>query len=173
MNEPLNRPIDEVFAIESSENISQFLEELDQLFVSLIQDQASFKQLADFMVKEAQQNLPEIQQIQLAIAAQERLLKSNQRSFYMPTLAFGANYDYPIATVNPGAPLPIPGVEINNNPTWNAAFNVSIPLFAGGAIKLEKQKTEVGLYQLQAQQKDVNNLLDLQFRANWEKVNAS
>ena len=47
LNETLNRPIDEVFAIESSENISQFLEELDQLFVSLIQDQASFKQLAD------------------------------------------------------------------------------------------------------------------------------
>ncbi|MBV6429817.1 MAG: hypothetical protein KIPDCIKN_04392 [Haliscomenobacter sp.] len=173
LNETLNRPIDEVFAIESSENISQFLEELDQLFVSLIQDQASFKQLADFMVKEAQQNLPEIQQIQLAIAAQERLLKSNQRSFYMPTLAFGANYDYPIATVNPGAPLPIPGVEINNNPTWNAAFNVSIPLFAGGSRKFEKQKTEVGLYQLQAQQKDVNNLLELQVRANMELVNAS
>lgn len=173
LNETLNRPIDEVFAIESSENISQFLEQLDQLFVSLIQDQASFKQLADFMVKEAQQNLPEIQQIQLAIAAQERLLKSNQRSFYMPTLAFGANYDYPIATVNPGAPLPIPGVEINNNPTWNAAFNVSIPLFAGGSRKFEKQKTEVGLYQLQAQQKDVNNLLELQVRANMELVNAS
>lgn len=173
LNETLNRPIDEVFAIESSENISQFLEELDQLFVSLIQDQASFKQLADFMVKEAQQNLPEIQQIQLAIAAKERLLKSNKRSFYMPTLAFGANYDYPIATVNPGAPLPIPGVEINNNPTWNAAFNVSIPLFAGGSRKFEKQKTEVGLYQLQAQQKDVNNLLELQVRANMELVNAS
>ncbi|MDX2245159.1 MAG: TolC family protein [Bacteroidia bacterium] len=173
LNETLNRPIDEVFAIESSESISQFIEELDQIFVSLIQDQASFNQLTDFMVNEAQQNLPEIQQIQLAIAAQERLLKSNKRSFYLPTIAFGANYDYPISTVNPGAPLPIPGVEISINPTWNAAFNVSIPLFSGGSRKFEKQKTEVGLYQLQDQQKDVNNLLELQVRANMEKVNAS
>lgn len=173
LNETLNRPIGEVFVIESSESISQFIEELDQIFVSLIQDQASFDQLADFMVNEAQQNLPEIQQIQLAIAAQERLLKSNKRSFYLPTIAFGAAYDYPIKTVNPGDPLPIPGVEINNNPTWNAAFNVSIPLFAGGSRKFEKQKTEVGLYQLQDQQKDVNNLLELQVRANMEQVNAS
>lgn len=173
LNETLNRPIDEVFAIESSESISLFIEELDQIFVSLIQDQASFEQLTDFMVHEAQQNLPEIQQIQLAIAAQERLLKSNKRSFYLPTIAFGANYDYPIETVNPGAPLPIPGVEINNLPTWNAAFNVSMPLFAGGSRKFEKQKTEVGLYQLQDQQKEVNNLLELQVRANMELINAS
>lgn len=173
LNETLNRPIDEVFAIESSENISLFIEELDQLFVSLIQDQASFYQLSDFMVHESQQNLPELQQIQLAIAAQERLLKSNKRSFYLPTVAFGANYEYPLATVNPGEPLPIPGVEININPTWNAAFNVSIPLFSGGSRKFEKQKTEVGLYQLQDQQKDVKNLLELQVRANMELVNAS
>lgn len=173
LNETLNRPIDEVFAIKSSESISQFIEELDQIFVSLIQDQASFKQLADFMVSEAQQNLPEIQQINLAIAAQERLLKSNKRSFYLPTIAFGANYEYPIETVNPGEPLPIPGVEINIRPSWNAAFNVSIPLFAGASRRFEKQKTEVGLHQLQDQQKDVNNLLELQVRANMEKVNAS
>lgn len=173
LNETLNRPIDEVFAIESSESIGQFIEELDQIFISLIQDQLSFKKFADFMVNEAQQNLPEIQQIQLAIAAQERLLKSNKRSFYLPTVGFGATYDYPIATVNPGDPLPIPGVEINNNPTWNAAFKVSMPLFAGGSRKFEKQKTEVGLYQLQDQQKEVNNLLELQVRANMELVNAS
>lgn len=173
LNETLNRPIDEEFAIGSSENINQFLEELDQIFVSLIQDQASFDQLADFMVNEARQNLPEIQQIQLAIDAQERLLKSNKRSFYLPTIAFGASYDYPIETVNPGDPLPIPGIEINNNPTWNAAFNVSIPLFAGGSRKFEMQRTEVGLYQLQDQQRDVNNLLELQVRANMELVNAS
>ena len=173
LNETLNRPIDEVFVIESSESINQFIEELDQIFVNLIQDQASFNQFANFMVNEARQNLPEIQQIQLAISAQERLLKSNKRSFYLPTIAFGAGYDYPIKTVNPGDPIPIPGIEINNLPSWNAAFNVSIPLFAGGSRKFEKEKTMVGLHQLQDQRSDVNNLLELQVRANMEQVNAS
>ncbi len=173
LNETLNRPIDEVFVIDSSESISQFVKELDQILGGLIQDQLSFNQLADFMVNEARQNLPEIQQIQLAIAAQERLLKSNRRSFYLPTIAFGAAYDYPIETVNPGDPLPIPGVEINNNPTWNAAFNISIPLFAGGSRKFEKEKTKVGLYQLQDQQNDINNILELQVRANMELVKAT
>ncbi len=173
LNESLNRPIDEIFAIEGTENINQFIAQLDQIFVALIEDQATLNQLADFMVSEALKNLPEIQQIQLAIAAQERLLKSNRRAFYLPTVAFGANYEYPISIVNPGAPLPIPGLEIDINPTWNAAFNVSIPLFAGGSRKFQKEKTAVGLYQLHDQQKDVNNLLELQVRANMELVNAS
>ncbi|SEI79257.1 Outer membrane protein TolC [Cyclobacterium xiamenense] len=173
LNETLNRPIGDVFSVESSENISQYIEEVTPVFLTLIQDQASFNQFVDFLVNEAQQNLPELQQIQLAIAAQERLLKSNRRSFYMPTLALGAGYDYPIKTVNPGDPLPLPGVEINNLPTWNAGVNVSIPLFAGGSRKYEKQKTKVSLYQLKDQQSDVNNLLELQVRANMEQVNAS
>ncbi len=173
LNESLNRPIGEVFTIEAAESINQFIDDLDEIFLTLMQDQSSFNQFADFMVQEAQQNLPELQQIELAIAAQERLLISNKRAFYMPTMAFGAAYDYPIETVNPGDPLPIPGVEINNNPTWNAGFNVSIPLLAGGSRKFQKDKAKVSLYQLQYQQKDVNNMLEVQVRANMEKVNAS
>ena len=173
LNETLNRPIGEVFTIESSENINQLIGGLGQIFTNLIEDQATLNQLADFMVSEALQNLPEIQQIELALAAQERLLKSNRRSFYLPTIAFGASYDYPVKVVNPGDPLPVPGFEVNNDPTWNAAFNASIPLFTGGARKFEKERTEVGLYQLQDQKKEVKNLLELQVRANMELVNAS
>jgi outer membrane protein TolC len=173
LNECLNRPIGEIFAIESSESISQFLQELDKIFLSLISDQSSFEQFTDFMVQEAKKNLPELQQIQLTLAAQERLLKSNMRAFYIPTIAFGAGYNYPIKTINPGEPPPIPGIEIGILPTWNAAFNVSMPLFTGGSRKFEKDKTQVRMYQIQDQQNEVNNLLEVQVRANMEKVNAS
>ncbi|MBX2877925.1 MAG: TolC family protein [Saprospiraceae bacterium] len=173
LNETLNRPINEVFTIQESGQLEQIIKDLDEVFLDLIQDQSTMNQLADFMVTEALQNLPEIQQIQLAIRAQERLLKSNKRSFYLPTLAFGASYEYPVRIVNPGEPLPIPGLEVNNNPTWNAAFKLSLPLVAGGSRKFQKEKTQVGLYQLQDQQKDVSNLLELQVRANLELVTAS
>ncbi len=173
LNESLNRPIDEEFAIEGTENINQFIAQLDKTFVNLIQDQTALDQLADFMVSEALQNLPEVEQIELAIAAQERLLKSNKRAFYLPTVAFGANYEYPVAIVNPGESPAIPGLDIMNNPTWNAAFNIAIPLFAGGSRKFQQERTQVGLYQLQDQQNEVNNLLELQVRANMQVVNAS
>ena len=171
LNESLNRPIDEEFAIEESDEMDQLIAQMDEAFINLIQDQTALDALADFMVNESMQNLPEVAQIELAIAAQERLLKSNRRSFYLPTVAFGATYDYPLAVVNPGDP--IPGLEVEAAPSWNAAFNLSFPLFAGTSRKFEKEKTEVGLYQLQDQKKDVKNLLELQVRANLERVNAS
>ena len=173
LNETLNRPIGEVFTIEESENINQLIEGLDELFVNLIQDQIALNHLSDFMVNEALQNLPEIQQIELAVAAQERLLKSNRRSFYLPTIAVGAGYDWNVATINPSDPPTIPGFEVNNAPSWNVGITASIPLFAGGARKYQKEKTEVGLYQLQDQRNDVRNLLELQVRANVELVSAS
>ena len=173
LNETLNRPIGEVFMIEESEKINQLVEQLDESFIRLIEDQTALNHLSDFMVNEALQNLPEIQQIELAIAAQERLLKSNQRSFYLPTIAVGSGYDLNVATINRSAPPPIPGFEVNNEPSWNAAITASIPIFTGGARKYEKEKTEVGLYQLQDQRNDVRNMLELQVRANVELVNAS
>ena len=85
----------------------------------------------------------------MAIKAHKRLLQSNKRAFYTPTIAAVADYDYPITIVNPGEPLPIPGIEINPNPKWNAAVVVQIPIFSGGSRKHQAQKTEIGLYQLQ------------------------
>ena len=173
LNETLNRPIGEVFAIEDSDDIDQLLKAMGQVFSVLVQDQAALQQLSDFMAQEALQNLPEIKQIELAIAAQERILKSNRRAFYLPTVSFGASYNYPVEIVNPGEPPPIPDFEANVNPTWNAAFNVSVPIFAVASRKYQSQQTAVGLYQLQDEQKDLSNLLEVQVRANLELVNAS
>jgi len=173
LNETLNHPISEPFTIEESENIHELIEELDELLVDQIQDQTALDHLSDFMVNQSLQNLPEIQQIELAIDAQERLMKSNRRSFYLPTIAVGAGYDLNVATINPSNPPSIPGFEINNEPSWNAAISASIPIFSGGARKYEKEKTEVGLYQLQDQRSELKNVLELQVRANVELVNAS
>ncbi len=173
LNETLNRPIKEAFALDDAGGIDQFIEELDEILIRLIEDQAIFNRFADFMVSEAKQNLPELEQIKLAIGAQERLLKSNKRAMYIPTVAFGANYDYPIETINRGEPLPIPGIDIDVLPGWNAAFNVAFPIFTGGARKYEKDKAIVGLNQLRDQEQDLNNVLELQVRANMAKVTAS
>jgi len=172
LNETLNRPINEVFSIESSEDINQLITSLNEVFINLIQNQSTLNQLSDFMVYEAFQNLPELEQVELALAAQKRLLRSNGRAFYTPTLSFGGSYEYPIEVVNPGEAPAIPGLEIEVNPTWNAAFNLSIPVFAGGSRKYQREKTLVEFRQLEDQKRDMKNLLELQVRANMETVNA-
>ncbi len=173
LNESLNRPIGESFAISDDESINSLIEELDDIFSELIPNEAVLNLFADFMVREAFENLPEVKQIDLAIAAQERLLKSNKRAFYIPTIGVGAQYNYPIETVNPGEPPPIPGFETEINPNWNVGVNVSYPIFNGLARKQQKEQTKIGLLQLQDNKKEVNNLLELQVRANVQTVSAS
>jgi outer membrane protein TolC len=173
LNQTLNRPINEDFKLEQAENNDILSELFDYRFVSNIENPGSFKVFADFIVEKALKNLPEYQQMELALLAQERLLKSNSRTLFTPTIALGANYDYPISTVNPGEPLPIPGVDFSIEPTWNAAIVASIPIFNGGSRKNQIQKAKIELYQLQDQRQDLRNKLELQVRSNLEKVQTS
>ena len=176
LNQILNRSVKEDFIIADDDFTKNIAAIFDERFLELISNQSDFRQFADFMVLEAMKNLPEIQQIDLAIKSQERLLQSNKRAFYMPTIAAVADYNYPISVVNAGEPLSIPGViELSPDPfpSWNAAIVVQIPIFSGGSRKHQAQKTEIGLYQLQDQQADVRNKLELQIRANMERLNMS
>ena len=176
LNQILNRSVKEDFIIADDDFTNNMAAVFDERFLELISNQNDFQQFADFMVSEAMKNLPEIQQINLAIKAQERLLQSNKRAFYTPTIAAVADYNYPISVVNAGEPLSIPGIiELNPDPfpSWNAAVVVQIPIFSGGSRKHQAQKTEIGLYQLQDQQSDIRNKLELQIRANMERMNMS
>jgi outer membrane protein TolC len=170
LNQTLNRPVNEKFMIEQMSSDDSLVRMFDQRFVHLIDNPGMVETLSDFLVREALINLPENKQIELALQAQERFLKSNKRAHYIPTIALAANYDYPISTVNPDEPLPIPGMDISPEPTWNVAFVASIPIFTGGYNHNQKQKSQIELSQLQDQQKDIQNKLELQVRANLENV---
>lgn len=173
LNQTLNRPVNEEFVLEESENSEALSHLFDLRFISHIENPGSFKVLADFLVEKALINLPENQQMELALQAQERLLKSHSRSLYTPTIAVGANYEYPISTVNPGEPLPIPGVDINLEQAWNVAVVASIPIFNGGSRKNQIQKSKIELTQLQDQYQDLRNKLELQVRTNLENAQTS
>jgi outer membrane protein len=173
LNQILNRPIDEEFT--TQDETSGYLSHIfERQFISLIDNPGTVQILADFLVAEAFKKLPEIQQIELTLQAQERMLKSLSRAYYIPTIAVAANYDYPLSTVNPGEPLAIPGVEPTTiEPTWNVAVVASFPVFTGLSKKYQKQKSEVELYQLQDQYEDLKNKLEQLIRTNLENVQTS
>jgi outer membrane protein len=60
----------------------------DPRLFALITNPGDVEVFADFLVQEAFRNSPELQQVNLAQAAQERSLLSQQRAFYLPTVAF-------------------------------------------------------------------------------------
>ncbi len=172
LNQILNRPVDETISTEDTYTNESLTQLFDPRMASLIENPATLDLFADFLVNEAMNKLPELQQLELALKAQERLVKSEKRAHYVPTVAVGANYENPILVVNPGEQLPIPGIDISPNPSWNAFVVASFPIFdASSGVNYKKSKIE--MHQMQNHQVDVRNKLEMQIRANLDKMQTS
>ena len=126
--------------------------------------------------------MPELKQIELAIAAQDRLRKSQQRAFYLPSLGLSGTWDQVILRegVPESEPLEIPGVgEFSfgsgpiTNPTWNLAVGLEFPLFQGMRRQRQLDQTRIAIAQLEDQQQQLRQQLELRLRSSIETVGAS
>ena len=169
LNALLNRPIKEEFQLGDVNLSDSILLVMDSRLFPLINNPGDIEIFADFLVEEAFRNLPEIKQIEASMAAQERSFLSQQRAFYLPTVALSAQYDYPID--NSGYPEGV--VPFDVKPTYNAAVSLQLPIFQGNSRRREKEQTQIGVFQLQDQLANLRNNLELQVRSNMETAGAS
>jgi outer membrane protein len=150
---------------------------LDQRVFTYLSHPGQIDALADFMVAEGKRNLPELEQIELSLQAQERLLQSRSRAFYVPTLGLNAQSGYNIyqggyeATTPPQfeglLPEPITGV------TWSVGVGLNLPLFQGGSRSAQKQQATVDLARLRDRRQDLQNQLELRIRSSLATAGAS
>ncbi len=169
INQILNRPIKEEFKIENLGLSDTLLMVLDQRLINFINNPGDVEKFADFLVQEAFENLPEIKQIEAAIKSQERSILSQDRAFYLPTVAVSGQYDIPIA--NWGFPENVQKAENKN--TWNLGLAVQMPIFQGNSRKHRLEQAKISLLQVEEQMTDLRNKLELQIRANMETAVAS
>jgi len=175
LNLLLNRPVDEDFQLTGID--------MDRMEEGLfnggmnewIGSPGEVEAFSEFMYEEAKKNLPELRQMEAAVAMQQRMFKSSKIAYFTPTIAFGASYDHPLAVVNPGEPISIPGIEFgsSSSPSWNAAVVASIPVFTGTYRKKQKQKSHLLLQKTELIQSDVQSKLELQVRASVESTISS
>lgn len=169
LNSLLNRPINEPFKLDDISMQDSVLLVMDKRLFPLINNPGDLELFSNFLVEESFQNLPELRQVQLAIAAQERSLKSQKRAYYLPSVGLSAEYSYPIDNFS----FPENVMKMENNPTFSSAVSVQIPIFQGNSRRIEQQQTEVGIMQLEDQVGDLKNKLELQVRANLQRAGAS
>lgn len=169
LNNLLNRPIKEVFELADAAVSDSILLVTDARFFTLITNPRDVELFADFLVQEAFKNSPELQQLNLVQAAQERSLLSQRRAFYLPTVAFSAEYNVPIEQYQVAESM-IP-TEIGN--TWNAAIGVQLPIFQGNIRKNQVAQKQVEIWQIDDQTMSLRNNLELQVRSNMETAGAS
>ncbi len=169
LNNLLNRPIKEEFQLADAAVSDSILLVTDPRLFALINNPGDVETFADFLVQEAFRNLPELKQLEVALAAQERSLLSQNRAFYLPTVALSAEYNVPIGQYS----FPETVMPIEQTNTWNAAIAVQVPIFQGNSRRFQQEQTRVGIFQLQDQITNLRNILELQVRANMETAGAS
>lgn len=177
LNQLLNRPLEEAFTIEETQLEDELVMLNDERLLSNLADRGRFQAFAQYLETEAMNNLPELGQIKMAIAANDRLLLSQERAFYTPSVFLSSQADYNLASYSSADPRDIPDLggffPETNKVGWNVAVGMQLPIFQGGRRKAEIEKTAVQSLQLQNQETDLRNQLRLRLRASLENARTS
>ncbi len=182
LNEILNRPLDEQFIAEDLAADNEFITGQGGL-ESTISNARTWRYFKDFMVDEALERSPELKQLDQYIAVQERLLKMNLRSRYLPTLGIQTQGDYFLSRRGSGTepmdPIEIPGMEpivIGTAPKstqWNLGISASLPIFQGGYKEAEIRQSRIDLDILADQRNDLVNKIIQRSLTRFEFIGAS
>ena len=153
LNQVLNRPLDEQFLTPEANLEGRALLE-ETLATGYLANIDQMAVLSDFLVDEAMRLAPEIQSLDAAIAAQERLLASTRQAFYLPTVALQGNVSTHVlqegAGASASAPPGLPSNDVTNYP-WNAGLSITLPLFQGSSRFARREQTSATLTRLQLQ----------------------
>jgi len=88
---------------------------------------AGFGMIRTMLVAEAMVHSPELREIQEQITAQQRVLASARRSFWMPTFSLNGRFDRVVDEGGDGS-----GLRLDDDDQWTVGFEAGIPLFEGG-----------------------------------------
>ena len=169
LNQVLNRPLDEPFSTPEASLAGRDLLE-SNLATAYLVDLNRAVPLADFLVQAALGFSADIQSLDAAVSAQERLLTSTRQAFYMPTVALQANVASNVLRDGAGT-APPPGLPVGGMPDypWTVGLSVSLPLYQGNARSARRDRAAALLAQLRlqrqlaARQIEQNVRIQLQF----------
>lgn len=169
LNQLLNRPIAEEFQMEEVSLADQMLLVTDSRIFNLINNYGDLADFSDFLVKEAIVRLPELKQFDYSIAAQQRLQRSRERAFYLPSVAISGSIDQTLKRFDVVGDFP----PATNKPQWSVGLGVQYPIAQGGKRRINVEQSKLNILQLRDQRSNVQNQLELRLRAAMETAGAS
>ena len=172
LNQVLNRPIDEQFLTDEVDLTDERFMINNQAIINYVSNPRQFYQFADFMVSRAMQFSPDLIQFDHNIDAQERNVKLNRRTRYVPNFALGGSYNYQFFRAGEGADVP-PIVGTRNDWNWNLQVGASLPIYQGGNRDARVQQSRYVLEQSLIQRLNVERQIEQQVRSELENIRAS
>ncbi len=138
----------------------------------------SFNVFIDFMVNEGLNQSPEIRNIDSQIAAQDRILKSTKRAFWLPSFSFLGAITQRFASGGAGSDVTIPPdfplqLETVDDTEWTVLLQARFPLFRGGAKIADYRQARETVSQLKFERDSTAEKVEENIRSALNNAGAS
>jgi outer membrane protein len=178
VNRLLNRPQGEDFETVEVGVDDPSLIVSDPRVYPYIDNPGSFRIFIDFMVDEGLNQSPEIKNIDSQIAAQERILKSTKRAFWLPSVSFAGEITNFFADGGAGSDVKIPEdfpipLQRVDDTQWTILLQATFPLFRGGAKIADYKQARETVSQLQFDRDSTADKVDENIRSALNNAGAS
>ncbi|MCG8670098.1 MAG: TolC family protein, partial [Pseudomonadales bacterium] len=171
LNQLLNRPLTEEVATEvitKDHAIFDFNRRVTERYVT---GPKALQNFANKSERFGAKRSPELESLKLTIKAQERLLKANQRQYYLPDVSLQASLKEHVDENGEGDNFP-PGVDINDT-DGSVAIVLSLPLYSGGERSAEVKQTTNLIHQLNFQLTNTERQIRQRIRTAVNQMSAS
>lgn len=160
INQLMNNPFSNEVELEDA-NISKGIFK-DYNYKSLMEMMDSpelMPKLVAFFVSKSLKNAPELQSLSLNREAIDMSYKLNKNGRYLPTVALQGQYNIGLTKSGKGSAIPVGYPELPNN-TYNAALNISLPLFGQNLSNIQQQTALIQREQLDVQKQSLEQNLE-------------
>jgi outer membrane protein TolC/ABC-type uncharacterized transport system substrate-binding protein len=132
-----------------------------QHLYEIIDNPASFQVLRDFVVEDGLAAVPELQQLDALIRAQDRTLTSARRAFWQPSIALRADRTETFDRGGAQGP-PLPGIDDTES---TIGIQLAFPLFTSGSRSAQQVQASEQLIGLQLQYQSVAERVEQRIRS--------
>jgi outer membrane protein TolC/ABC-type uncharacterized transport system substrate-binding protein len=149
LNRILNRPLEEKFITLETDLSDPLLTISDPRLFTYIDNPMSFRIYRDFVAEEGLEAAPELLAFDASISAQERILTSNKRAFWLPSFSAQGQVSEILAEGGEGQR----GDSTLDDTDWRAGIFATFPLFEGGSkfATVKRASEELSRLQLERQ----------------------
>jgi outer membrane protein TolC len=183
LNRVMHRPLEESFVTVETGLDDESLVTGDPRYLEYFRNRSVFRSFRSFLVQEAVENAPELEQVDAAIAAQRRAYRSASNSFWSPTVALSAGVSNRFAEGGAGTdftPQFPPGIpDLSglfpqvNELNLSLGLSVSLPVFSGGSRFVQRSQAREELEGLTAQRDALAERIEQRIRSALHRAGSS